>query len=176
MTAELAPLSYSGMVALRKRGRGSPAAGPCQVSGCMYAKHVPRPRYVYEHCHTHDYIRGIACLECNHFMASIDARVMPDPRIGWTGGRRPAGLLEHWARCPGCAAAGPWEAYLTAAEHEDRMVMRQIISLADELAGLIPPRRQGPDVVTLREQLAALDRQLHFKRHRAAPLGHPLPA
>lgn len=133
---------YSQVKELRRRGLMSRATGPCAIDGCA----IYRPSqavydrcFVYDHCHEHDYIRGVICLWHNTSMAMVDAHVM-DPEMrgsGRTSAAREAeaaALLAHWARCPGCAASGEWEPYQTRAEYGRGQVIKRIIGLADEIA------------------------------------------
>lgn len=151
---------YSQVRALRRAGIMTAAAGPCEIAGCdadrqaRIARHGPEPaRYVYDHCHAHDHIRGVICVGCNPVMALVDARVLVTGPI-YTRQRWPA-LLAHWVRCPDCAAAGAWEAWQTEAEYADYLVTQQII-------GLAKPR--GRNAVPLHEQINALGRALLYGR------------
>src|SRR5262249_1726039 len=68
---------YSKVKGLRAQGILSPATAPCEIDGCSHRSPVPGLRgagtgYVYEHCHQHDYIRGVTCGPCNMQMRLID--------------------------------------------------------------------------------------------------------
>lgn len=94
-------------------------------------------------------------------MALIDARV--EPGSGHTR-MFMADLLTHWARCPQCAAAGPWEPWQTEAEYAGYALRQQII-------GLGKPR--GPHAVPLREQIDRLALVLGLRQPES--LGPPRP-
>jgi hypothetical protein len=111
---------YSQVKGLRARGILSPATPPCEIDGCRNRSPLPGHRgrgtgYVYEHCHQHDYIRGVTCGPCNVQMTLMDARVdtcAARPRFG--------AYLAWWLRCPTCAAGPPAAAHLwqqTRARH-----------------------------------------------------------
>ena len=100
---ELPTRRYSEIRQLRRRGLMGPAVGPCWQCG----SHL-QPSY--EHCHLHDYVRGILCHSCNIQMILVDARVTVRLADDWR--------IAHWAHCPHCAAAGPWEPFFTETEYE----------------------------------------------------------
>ena len=121
---------YSKVRGLRARGIMSPASAPCEIEGCRNRDPLSGYRgrgtgYVYEHCHTHDYIRGVACGPCNIDMIIIDARV--DTCTGWP---RFGALLAWWLRCPTCAAGPPWEPWLTADEYNDGPMLAELADLS----------------------------------------------
>jgi hypothetical protein len=121
---------YSKVKGLRARGILSPATPPCQIDRCSNRSPVPGHRgrgtgYVYEHCHQHDYIRGVTCGPGNAQMTLIDARVdtcAAGPRFG--------ACLAWWLRCPTCAAGPPGEPWLTACEYHDAPLPAQLRDLA----------------------------------------------
>ncbi len=102
--AALPTRSYAELRALRRRGACPPAAGPCWNCGRNGAQDRPS----YDHCHLHDYVRGVLCHGCNIQMAWVDARAAVA-----AGDWR----IAYWGRCPRCAAAGPWQPLLTRAEY-----------------------------------------------------------
>jgi hypothetical protein len=159
MIGELPTRRYSQIRGLRRRGLMGPASGPCVIDGCDYSY----PGRVYDHCHVHDYIRGVLCLWHNGGMRLIDAHVALETRRGAAHARETAARLAHWARCPECTASGEWQPYQTALEYEHGQIIKTLIDLADELAGRKPPRRESPNVVPLRDQLASLESYL--RRH-----------
>lgn len=117
------PVRYS---ELDRRRNAYPAARPpCEIRGCTYVAKAGsltrRGLYVvvYDHCHKHDRLRGVLCRDCNNAMHYVDAHVAV--MISCRGPHRwePLwpGFLAHWARCPECAAAGPWEPWLTRREY-----------------------------------------------------------
>ena len=121
---------YSKVKGLRARGILSPATAPCEIDGCRNRSPVPGHRgrgtgYVYEHCHQHDYIRGVTCGPCNVQMTLVDARV--DTCTSWP---RFGAYLAWWLRCPTCAAGPPWEPWLTACEYHDAPLLGQLRELA----------------------------------------------
>lgn len=74
--------------------------------------------YAVDHCHRHDYIRGILCGTCNNLMRDQDRRGFHGPgdyalehwNISATAGRdadliRNLGLLEYAVNCPDCSHA-----------------------------------------------------------------------
>jgi len=130
---DLPTRSYARVRELRRRGRLPAATGPCEVPGCeaRTAQAGPaeaaRTRYLYEHCHQHDYIRGVTCQRCNPALAYIDARVLMP--IGWHRPARAAALLEFWSRCPSCAALGPWAPVMTLDEYAECAIGRRIREL-----------------------------------------------
>jgi recombination endonuclease VII len=105
---------YSVIRNLRKRNLVAPASGQCEMSACYGGNCALK----YDHCHIHDYIRGILCHSCNIMMIDIDARVF----VSW----KPAAFAEYWAHCPQCAMSGPWEPYITADEYS-RAWLRELI-------------------------------------------------
>lgn len=56
---------------------------------------LPGP-LVFEHCHAHGWVRGLACVPCNNLVADIDAGRAP------RDDRDLSALLVHQAKCPGC--------------------------------------------------------------------------
>ena len=63
----------------------------CELCGNTPAKPVR------DHCHEHDWVRGIICPSCNVRMRYIDRRIAP--RVG---PRVLAALVAFWHRCPDC--------------------------------------------------------------------------
>jgi hypothetical protein len=121
---------YSKVKGLRARGILSPATPPCEIDGCRNRSPLPGYRgrgtgYVYEHCHTHDYIRGVTCGPCNNKMIMMDARV--DTCADWP---RFGAYLAWWLRCPTCAAGPPWEPWLTTGEYHDGPMLAELLDLA----------------------------------------------
>ena len=121
---------YSKVKGLHARGILSPATPPCEIDGCRNRSPLPDHRgrgtgYVYEHCHQHDYIRGVTCGPCNVQMTLVDARV--DSCASWP---RFGAYLAWWLRCPTCAAGPPWEPWLTAYEYDDAPMLVQLRDLA----------------------------------------------
>src|SRR4029077_6899417 len=126
---------YSKVKGLRARGILSPATPPCEIDGCRNRSPLPDHRgrgtgYVYEHCHQHDYIRGVTCGPCNVQMTLVDARVSPSP-----GCPLFCAYLAWWLRCPTCAAGPPWEPWLTAYEYDDAPMLVQLRDLAQTEPG-----------------------------------------
>ena len=105
MTPEVVGLSYCQLRSLRRRGSVPPASGACAIPKCR--RSFPR---VYDHCHAHDYVRGVLCNWCNGLMAFIDVRISLIITIGHprVTAAEHAALLAHWRRCPYCAAGGDW--------------------------------------------------------------------
>ena len=121
---------YSKVKGLRAQGILSPATPPCEIDGCHNHSPLPDHRgrgtgYVYEHCHQHDYIRGVCCAPCNVQMTLMDARV--DTCASWP---RFGAYLAWWQRCPSCAAGPPWEPWLTAYEYVDGPMLAELHGLA----------------------------------------------
>jgi hypothetical protein len=120
---------YSKVKGLRARGILSPASAPCEIDGCRNCSPLPGFRghgtgYVYEHCHRHDYIRGVTCGPCNVQMTFMDAHV--DACATWP---RFGAYLVWWLRCPACATGPPWEPWLTADEYNDGTMRAELASL-----------------------------------------------
>lgn len=101
------PESYRRLRRLMDSGQGYLAPGPCAIPSCDRARPDPRPlnsTYVWDHCHQHDYVRGMLCRYHNVQLGPIEnqdhwaLRIKPPSRD----------LLVYWARCPDCAADGPW--------------------------------------------------------------------
>ena len=125
---------YSKVKGLRAQGILSPATPPCEIDGCRNRSPLPDHRgrgtgYVYEHCHQHDYIRGVTCGPCNVQMTLMDARV--DTCASWP---RFGAYLAWWLRCPTCAAGPPWEPWLTAYEYVDGPMLAELRDLARTFA------------------------------------------
>jgi hypothetical protein len=99
------PTSYSEITRLQKHG-GFRAAGPCQV--CYQEPphyETGASRFTYDHCHEHDFVRGVLCRNCNQsWMTQVD-RHLED----MTSHDLWPALLANWNRCPQCAAKG-WRA------------------------------------------------------------------
>jgi hypothetical protein len=126
---------YSMVKGLRARGILSPATPPCEIGGCRNRSPLPDYHghgtgYVYEHCHQHDYIRGVACGRCNNDMALMDARI--DICAEWP---RFAAYLAWWLRCSTCAGGPPWEPWLTTDEYHDGPMLAELRDLGRTEAG-----------------------------------------
>src|SRR5215813_4966942 len=139
---------YSKVKGLRARGILSPATPPCEIGGCSNRSPLPDHRgrgtgYVYEHCHQHDYIRGVTCGPCNVQMTLMDARV--DTCASWP---RFGAYLAWWLRCPICAAGPSWEPWLTAYEYDDAPLLVQLRDLARTAPGTAA-RDQGMMLLAL---------------------------
>jgi hypothetical protein len=70
--------------------------GPCLICG------TTPPRLHSDHCHRHDRKRGRICPRCNGLMRYLDSGKAP--RVPEDQLQK---LIEHAARCPGCAAGKP---------------------------------------------------------------------
>ena len=126
------PSSYKRLSGMLRRGQGYRAPGPCAIPGCTYAARgeldaarygwewdKPRsPPFVWDHCHTHDYVRGILCRDHNRRIAPIDNqdhyrlrryRDLPE-------------LLAYRERCPACALSSPWQPVMV--RHSPALVHR----------------------------------------------------
>jgi transposase len=119
---------YSQVKGLRARGIMSAASAPCELPGCHWRAAMTDYRgrgtgYVYEHCHRHDWIRGVTCGNCNGRMALVDARVDECAEPDW------APYLAWWQRCPECAAGAPWEPWLTRAEYRRLPMLAELADL-----------------------------------------------
>jgi hypothetical protein len=115
-------MAYSVVYGLMRARKFPPASGPCDIQGCRHDSrnwwcgpghaHEPACRHdiiVYDHCHTHDYIRGSICLSCNGRMIPIDQFIQP---YSWQ--RQMPALIAHWERCPHCVTRhGRWRARFT---------------------------------------------------------------
>jgi hypothetical protein len=139
----------------------SPASAPCEIEECRHRDQLPGYRgrgtgYVFEHCHQHDYIRGVACGPCNNDMILIDARI--DTCASWP---RFGAYLAWWRRCPACAAGPPWEPWLTADEYNDGPVLAELRDLART-----EPRSAARDQAIM--LLGLRGRAIIARRHRRA--------
>jgi hypothetical protein len=76
-----------------------PRVQSCEVCGTESAWLDPpfalSPFYVFDHCHTHGWVRGILCLPCNSRMGFVDRGEPQDAR-----------LVAHRLTCPNCAEPG----------------------------------------------------------------------
>lgn len=112
---EWPPTSYRRLRRLMDRGQGHRAPGPCAIPGCTLARPDPRPLatpFVWDHCHAHDYVRGILCRIHNGMMAPVDNQ--DHAKIQWWSRLSAAtfnlaALTAYWERCPECSSAGPWQ-------------------------------------------------------------------
>lgn len=120
------PASYKRLRYLMDHGKGQRAIGPCAVPKCRFKRYAPdtplSPFYVWDHCHLHDYVRGMLCRTHNGLMSWLDARIAGHQASS------DANLMEHWLRCPQCAAGG-WEPWLTRQEADMRNVQRVLRTL-----------------------------------------------
>lgn len=90
MTVTL-PQTFSELQRMRRRGIRVVVEGPCQ---CCGGGDLDSPQqFVVDHCHEHDYIRGIICRGCNGYMSVVDN---PGDDTIW---RRAWGLEYSWTRC-----------------------------------------------------------------------------
>jgi hypothetical protein len=109
------PTSYRRLRSLMRQGTGQRAPGPCAIPGCALAVPDPRPLappFVWDHCHAHDYVRGILCRVHNVAMWPVDGQDHAELRrqlAHHRGALVLADLAAYWARCPGCAALGAWQ-------------------------------------------------------------------
>jgi hypothetical protein len=161
---------YSKVKGLRARGILSPASAPCEVDGCRNRSPRPNVRgrgtgYVYEHCHRHDYIRGVTCGPCNVQMTLMDAHV--DTCATWP---RFGTYLAWWLRCPACAAGPPWEPWLTASEHNDGPLLAELAGLARTEPGSAA-RGQAMMLLALHGR-AIIDRRYHRARQAKRAAAH----
>ena len=161
---------YSKVKGLRARGILSPASAPCEIDGCRNCSPLPRFRghgtgYVYEHCHQHDYIRGVTCGPCNVQMTLMDAHV--DTCATWP---RFGAYLTWWLRCPTCAAGPPWEPWLTADEYNDGPMLAELASLARTEPGSAV--RDQAMMLLARHGRAILDRRRYRAREAKRAAAH----
>lgn len=139
------PESYKRLRYLMDRGKGYRAPGPCAIPGCTYIKRGGRwatrdiplsPPFVWDHCHLHDYVRGILCREHNGLLAPIDNQ--DHWHVAGLGRRADlAELLAYRNRCPHCAALGPWRPIMV--RHTPAMVHRA--AYLDEIQARYATRR-----------------------------------
>jgi hypothetical protein len=120
------PASYRRLCSLRRRGLGYRAAGPCAIPGCEYAARaiasaarykarlgyppppIDRPLsplFVWDHCHAHDYVRGVLCRDCNQKISPWDRQ---DHWVLRHRQERQEAMIAYRARCPECANLGSW--------------------------------------------------------------------
>jgi hypothetical protein len=155
---------YSKVKGLRARGILSPATPPCEIDGCLSRSPLPDCRgrgtgYVYEHCHQHDYIRGVTCVPCNGQMSLMDARV--DTCASWP---RFGAYLAWWLRCPACAGGPPWEPWLTADEYHDGPMLGALATLGRTEPGSAT-RDQAMMVLALHGR--AVIQRRYYRAHEA---------
>jgi hypothetical protein len=161
---------YSKVKGLRARGILSPASAPCEIDGCRNCSPLPDFRghgtgYVYEHCHRHDYIRGVTCAPCNVQMTLMDARV--ETCATWPRFRA---YLAWWLRCPACAAGPPWEPWLTADEYNDGPMLAELASLARTEPG--SAARDQALTLLARHGRAIVERRRYRAREAKRAAGH----
>jgi hypothetical protein len=154
---------YSKVKGLRAQGILSPATPPCEIDGCRNRSPLPDHRgrgtgYVYEHCHQHDYIRGVSCGPCNVQMTLMDARV--DTCASWP---RFGAYLAWWLRCPTCAAGPPWEPWLTAYEYVDGPILAELRDLARTETG---SAARGQALMLLALHGRAIISRRHYRARR----------
>lgn len=97
--------------------REYPCAGPCEISASCYTD-----RFVFDHCHIHNWVRGIICAGCNVLMGSMIDRHVHEASLN----KRYLKLLTHFNRCPECE---PWEPWITLEEYLYGLILRQIIGI-----------------------------------------------
>jgi hypothetical protein len=113
------PESYRRLSSLMKRGKGYRAPGPCAIPECSWVGRLGcdaakrdygsgLPLFVWDHCHPHDYVRGMLCRYHNGQMRFLDGQDHYAMRGRWSGGGLFPLLCAHWERCPPCAERGPW--------------------------------------------------------------------
>lgn len=80
---------------VRYRQHQPPTAGsPCELCEA-------RPgRPVVDHCHEHQWVRGVLCARCNSAMSYIDQRIPPTAALAF--GVTLDTLISFAARCPDC--------------------------------------------------------------------------
>ena len=109
MAEQFPPQSYRRLRQLMDHGKGFRAPGPCAIQGCdyitsgWYCEDKPRsPVFTWDHCHAHDWVRGMLCRNHNSsWMCAVDARL----ENTWEYDQWPE-LVAHWHRCPRCADEG----------------------------------------------------------------------
>lgn len=150
---------------MRRRGEGWRATGPCAIPGCAYRSDVDTlmsPPFVWDHCHEHDYVRGMLCRDHNQLIAPVEAqdhwRLLHMPRRVVI-----ADLLAYLERCPHCAALGPWRPIMTW--HPPGLVRRAAALEAQRQACRMAQERHEARVVAWREAALA-----EGARRRAAAL------
>ena len=163
---------YSKVKGLRARGILSPATPPCEIEECRNRSPLPDHRgrgtgYVYEHCHRHDYIRGVTCGPCNVQMTLIDARV--DTCTSWP---RFGAYLTWWLRCPTCAAGPTWEPWLTTNEYDDAPMLAELLGLGRTEPGSAA-RDQAMTLVALHGR-AILNRRYYRARRVQRAAAHAI--
>jgi hypothetical protein len=78
--------------------RKLPRRGECELCNAV------RP-LIFEHCHLHGWIRGMACQPCNGLLRAAEAGTCIVPR-----------QAGHLANCPECPRAGTWLARVPKSE------------------------------------------------------------
>lgn len=78
--------------------------GQCQMRGCK------QDAQVYDHCHTHGYVRGAICIDCNLAISDFDTALNHNSFVYCTDQQRlwfdlnARSALRHWLKCPQCAS------------------------------------------------------------------------
>jgi hypothetical protein len=117
-----------------RRGQGYRAPGPCAIPGCTYAARgeldaarygwewdKPRsPPFVWDHCHVHDYVRGILCRDHNLRIGPVDNQ--DHYHLQRYAPAKLAALLAYRERCPACVLSGPWHPVMV--RHSPALVHR----------------------------------------------------
>lgn len=146
------PVSYKRLRYLMDHGQGQRAPGPCAIPDCRYIRRYGSyirdwesplsPVFVWDHCHLHDYVRGILCRYHNAQMSLID-RYCPwviehtdlDP------------MRDHWSRCPQCASNGPWRLLMRQLRPDEIGILREMTERRARHAARArvraPPARPG---------------------------------
>ncbi len=78
-----------------------------------------------DHCHAHDWVRGVLCGGCNYKMGAIDARKASPYHS-------PV-LLKYWENCPDCREGAPWSAVGPPPAPRSSSGKKTSIWLSDEL-------------------------------------------
>ena len=152
------PTSYQRLYGMMRRGEGYRAPGPCAIPGCAYRiwEKPFSPPFVWDHCHVHDYVRGILCRTHNVQMGPVDRQDHSHLRAiqRHLGQQGIAELLAYWLRCPECAALGPWQPIMV--RHSSAIVRRAFLleRAPGSLSGGWAARRRIMTIMTT----AALER------------------
>lgn len=103
------PTSYRRLCQMMRQGRGFRAPGPCGFTNCTYVTSFESklsPPFTWDHCHAHDYVRGMLCRMHNgHHLPPYENQ---DHWALRRQGVPDAETIAWLMLCPTCAELGPW--------------------------------------------------------------------
>ncbi len=106
------------------------ATGPCEIDKCASGS----TKFVYDHCHKHDHVRGVLCTSCNSVMKRIDSVMSENMRLNVETIRKltlrlhvptlPSSYLRHWDKCPECTYSFTSDDVLRVLDFHRRGIMQ----------------------------------------------------